>query len=90
MSQPPKKLLDQLSEHMQLKHYSPRTEESYVRWARCLPSAEDRSALRGVRHLLVLLMTRHVIDDCCTSILEACLPALKSNLWEENIGAQKE
>ena len=34
MSQPPKKLLDQLSEQIQLKHYSPRTEESYVRWVR--------------------------------------------------------
>jgi len=31
MSQPPKKLLDLLSEQIQLKHYSPRTEESYVR-----------------------------------------------------------
>lgn len=32
MSQPPKKLLDQLGDRIQLKHYSSRTEEAYVCW----------------------------------------------------------
>jgi glutamine synthetase len=32
MSQNPKELLDQLRDQVQLKHYSSRTEESYVRW----------------------------------------------------------
>jgi len=30
----PKKLLDQVREAIQRKHYSPRTEESYVGWIR--------------------------------------------------------
>jgi site-specific recombinase XerD len=34
MSQPTKKLLDLLRDQIQLKHYSPRIEESYVRWVR--------------------------------------------------------
>jgi len=29
-----KKLLDRVSEAIQLKHYSPRTEEAYVSWIR--------------------------------------------------------
>ncbi len=31
---PPPKLLDQLRERVRLKHYSIRTEQSYVQWAR--------------------------------------------------------
>ncbi len=34
MQQPPKKLLDQVREAIRLKHYSYRTEESYVYWIR--------------------------------------------------------
>jgi site-specific recombinase XerD len=33
-SQPPKKLLDQVREAIRLKHYSYRTEETYVQWIR--------------------------------------------------------
>lgn len=32
--QPPRKLLDQLSDHLRTRHYSTRTEQSYVEWAR--------------------------------------------------------
>jgi hypothetical protein len=32
MEKPPKKLLDQVREAVRLKHYSIRTEESYVAW----------------------------------------------------------
>ena len=34
MSQPPKKLLVQLCDQIQLKHYSPRTEDAYAYWVR--------------------------------------------------------
>ncbi len=34
MEQPPKKLLDQLSDQIRLKQYSPRTEKTYVQWVR--------------------------------------------------------
>lgn len=34
MQQPPKKLLDRVREAIRLKHYSYRTEESYVYWTR--------------------------------------------------------
>jgi hypothetical protein len=34
MSPPPKKLLDQLRDQVNLKHYSTRTADSYVYWAR--------------------------------------------------------
>lgn len=34
MSLPPKKLLDQLRDQIRLKHYSSRTEDSYVHWVR--------------------------------------------------------
>ena len=33
-NQPPKKLLDQLSDQLRIKHYSLRTEHSYIFWAR--------------------------------------------------------
>lgn len=33
-SQPPRKLLDQLRDHLRTKHYSLRTEEAYVAWVR--------------------------------------------------------
>jgi len=32
MTNRPKKLLDQVRETIQLKHYSPRTEETYIFW----------------------------------------------------------
>ncbi len=34
MQTPPQKLLDQLRDAIRLKHYSWRTEQSYVYWAR--------------------------------------------------------
>jgi len=34
MEQRPKKLLDQVRDAIRLKHYSPRTEDSYVAWIR--------------------------------------------------------
>ncbi len=34
MAAPPKKLLDQVREAIRIKHYSYRTEESYVYWIR--------------------------------------------------------
>lgn len=34
MQQPPKKLLDQVREALRLKHYSYRTEETYIQWIR--------------------------------------------------------
>lgn len=34
MQQPPKKLLDQVRDAIRLKHYSYRTEETYVQWIR--------------------------------------------------------
>jgi hypothetical protein len=34
MQQPPKKLLDQVRDTIRLKHYSYRTEETYVQWIR--------------------------------------------------------
>ena len=34
MEPPPKKLLDQVREVIRVKHYSYRTEESYVQWIR--------------------------------------------------------
>jgi Phage integrase, N-terminal SAM-like domain len=34
MQQPPKKLLDQVRDAIRLKHYSYRTEETYIQWIR--------------------------------------------------------
>jgi len=31
---PPRKLLDQVSDAIRIKHYSPRTEKTYIEWIR--------------------------------------------------------
>ena len=48
MEQRPKKLLDQVRDAIQLKHYSIRTEESYVAWIRrYIPWTNSRSPTRN-------------------------------------------
>ncbi len=38
----PKKLLDQVREAIRLKHYSYRTEQTYVQWIRCYILFHDK------------------------------------------------
>ncbi len=45
MEKPPKKLLEQVSDVIRLKHYSYKTEKSYVNWIKCY------IIFHGQRHL---------------------------------------
>jgi hypothetical protein len=38
----PKKLLDQVRDAVRLKHYSYRTEQTYVQWIRCFTLLHDK------------------------------------------------
>jgi hypothetical protein len=42
MDSRPKKLLDQVRETIQLKHYSSRTEETYIDWIKRYPRPQPR------------------------------------------------
>jgi len=64
----PKKLLDQVSETIRIKHYSYRTEQGYVDWIRCYILFHDK------RHLME--MGRSEIKQFITSPA-GCFPRFK-------------
>jgi Phage integrase, N-terminal SAM-like domain len=53
MQPPPKKLLDQVRDAIGVKHYSYRTEETYVQWIRRYIFTINGVRLRAVWHQIV-------------------------------------
>jgi integron integrase len=65
--EPPKKLLDQLRDALRIRHYSYKTEESYVRWARQYILFHNKTHPRNLGPESVSTFLKHLAVDSCVS-----------------------
>lgn len=85
---PPPKLLDRMRIHLRTQHYSIRTEEAYVDWARRFilfhrkRHPQDMGAAQVEAFLSYLAVERNVAastqNQAKAALLYLCLPAVKS------------
>jgi site-specific recombinase XerD len=78
MPNPPKKLLDQVRDAIRLKHYSHRTEETYVQWIRryILFHKKRHPAEMGVPEIEAFLTHLAVTDNVAADTKNQALNAL--------------
>ncbi|MEM9008591.1 MAG: phage integrase N-terminal SAM-like domain-containing protein [Cyanobacteria bacterium P01_F01_bin.86] len=78
MAQPPKKLLDQVRDSIRLKHYSYRTEQTYVYWIRRFILFHNKKHPKemGTTHIEAFLTHLAVKEHVAASTQNQALSAL--------------
>jgi site-specific recombinase XerD len=89
MPQPPKKLLDQMSDTLRTRHYSYRTEQSYIEWARRYILFQDKrhpaemDALEIQAFITYLAVEKQVAASTQNQALSAILFLYRNVLHKE-------